>query len=263
MTNWRVSGQPKISTFTQVSAVPSGSAHTKGSWVQVTASTSHDFHGISVFSSSYFQDNRYLIDIATGAGGSEVVVVPNLYKHAGLNINPYIPIYIPAATRIAVRSQTNDTSGNSVEVRLHGVAGTENSNPGGARIINAAVTADTRVGPQIDPGGVANTKSSWVELVASTGHHIKQLLVYIAPNNSATDDPLHLVDIGIGGAGSEQIFIPDLQQYGKDFFPREAVVGYYSFPCDIPQGSRISARASCTLIDATMRLVRVGIWGIG
>lgn len=91
----------------------------------------------------------------------------------------------------------------------------------------------------------ANVKHSWYELSASSPFDASGIIVHAShysgfnANNSAG----HLIDIGIGAAGSEIVLIPDLmfsaQPFGKDS------PAYY-FPISIPAGSRIAARQQCS-----------------
>lgn len=69
------------------------------------------------------------------------------------------------------------------------------------------------------------------------------------------------VDIGIGGVGSEVVLIPDVRFASATdggtrpiFHPR-----YQPFNTYIPAGTRIVARASCSINTATARLLDVGV----
>lgn len=113
---------------------PGGTANTKGSYSQLTASTSYDLLGFilgydtqaqTTGSTSTFQ---VLLDIAVGAGGSEIVILPNIpltickSTTRLFNISPwktaFLPIAIPAGTRIAARAQA---SVNTATARVFGL----------------------------------------------------------------------------------------------------------------------------------------------
>lgn len=102
-------------------SVTTGAANTKGSYAQLSASTSRDYIGFIIgfddgdaaFTST---TTTAVFDIAIGAGGSEQIIVPNYL--AGLvqsgssagtfmagDPSPFIAIPIPAGTRVAVRAQ--------------------------------------------------------------------------------------------------------------------------------------------------------------
>ena len=112
------------------SVAASGSTNTKGSYSQVVASTTMDYIG---FLFTLYDSNntgqvgnagRYLFDIAIGAGGSEVPIVPNLpvvdnTGNTGIH-SLFFPIPIPSGTRIAVRCQCA-TASKTFSTVLHGV----------------------------------------------------------------------------------------------------------------------------------------------
>jgi hypothetical protein len=104
-------------------------------------------------------------------------------------------------------------------------------------------------GTLITPGGVANTKTAWVELVASTAAQADGFIFNIQTGDVGINDCL--VDIGIGGAGSETVLVANiLYSSGTgDSLPEKALC-----PVRIPPGTRISARASST--DTTAVSVR-------
>lgn len=117
---------------------PGGTANTKGSWTQMTASTSHDYDMIFVFvghnNNNLSSTARWLIDIGTGAASSETVVVPDLLKGIGIfeGPNTIFPIYVNIAsgTRVAVRAQCNITDGTDRQIDV-GILGVNLAAPGG------------------------------------------------------------------------------------------------------------------------------------
>ena len=72
-----------------------------------------------------------------------------------------------------------------------------------------------------------------------------------------------LVDVAIGGAGSEQIIIPNRPLVSSalngEFTPH--VLG--PFPVTIPTGSRIAVRGQSTTNDASDRCFDVVVYGVG
>lgn len=113
---------------------PGGTSNTKGSWVQLTASTGIDLAGLILFLGNGNNTVRtaasWLIDIGIGAGGSEQVIVPNLNAGASAgedlvrpNAFPFIPMRIPAGTRLAVRAacNINDATDRLFDAIIHGI----------------------------------------------------------------------------------------------------------------------------------------------
>jgi len=101
---------------------PGATVNTKGSYTQLTASSTADLLGFML--AFDFQNdtagagvqNQFLLDIATGASGSEKVLIPNIAFNFmsdgagdGCYIKPefipFIPCPIPSGTRIAARAQ--------------------------------------------------------------------------------------------------------------------------------------------------------------
>jgi len=106
---------------------PGGTANTKGSWTELTASTSRDVAAITLFFDIKGNaGGRWGVDVGIGAAASEVTIIENL----GVNSEAFRsaarpstigPIWtpIPSGTRIAVRVQCSD---NTATQRNLGVA---------------------------------------------------------------------------------------------------------------------------------------------
>ncbi|GAA0969760.1 hypothetical protein GCM10009555_017480 [Acrocarpospora macrocephala] len=103
-----------------VSVDPGLAANTKGSWSQITASTTNPMRSMLVSIGQQANSGRsvntdWLLDIAIGAGGSELIVIADLHAEVSTSddavepryIGP-IPCNIPAGTRLAARSQASN-----------------------------------------------------------------------------------------------------------------------------------------------------------
>lgn len=99
-----------------------GAANTKGSYAQLSASTSRDYIGFLVGidntgAGTPPATTPFLTDIAIGAAASEVIILPNMQHilnaananayYASPAVSTFFPIAIPASTRVAARSQCN------------------------------------------------------------------------------------------------------------------------------------------------------------
>lgn len=98
---------------------PGAAANTKGAYSQITASVTNDLAGFMLVIDSQSDTTgvvgnvSWLIDVAVGANGSEVVILPNLYQNATsssgvlfyIPLAIYRPIQIRSGTRIAIRAQ--------------------------------------------------------------------------------------------------------------------------------------------------------------
>ena len=114
---------------------PGGTINTKGVYVQLIASTSSRIDSLVVCVTVLTQAIsitaalRWSIDIATGASGSEVIVLPDITLAANNSCNSvrpgllYFPVSIPAGTRIAVRCSciSNNATQRLIAVTLLGM----------------------------------------------------------------------------------------------------------------------------------------------
>ena len=108
----------------------SGTIHTKGSYTQLIAATTYDWHGFYLFTGGVATSaaaTDMLLDIAIGAAASEQVILPNLLvgysaTTAAGGMCWYFPLFIPRGIRIAARCQALIAS-DTTRVTIWGVAG--------------------------------------------------------------------------------------------------------------------------------------------
>lgn len=127
-----------ISGVSGTSVTPSSTANTKGSYSQLAASSSRNYRGffLSIVGNSSTSGGtnsipRVTLDIAIGAAGSEKIILPDFQLGTSTNSSytPYcnwhgkfFPIPIPKGSRIAARSQSNQTNNSgTINMILHGV----------------------------------------------------------------------------------------------------------------------------------------------
>jgi hypothetical protein len=239
-----------------------GSAHSKGSWVELISSTSQDIEWLEVQFDANDGPSSVLVDIGTGAASSEVVVVPDIaffQKFAGSSQAHALtlPISIPSGTRVAARCQG---SGASELVNVSIVGGGADSFGTCSNVDAIGEDSTLSKGTVVDAGGTANTKGSWVELEASTANEYNWVVVCINFNNNTSQQAAdYLVDIGTGAASSETVLIPNIHQ-GTDAFE----IGgkrFHCFQVNIPASTRVAARSQCDLTDVTDRLLDVMLLG--
>lgn len=245
-------------------SVTSGTTNTKGSYTQITASTAFACDGLIVQLANDAADQAdFLVDIAIGAAASEVVVAANLICGSTAETptsSYYLPIAIPAGTRIAARHQSSAaTKVVRVSVMLFSRGAT------GPALLQkcvtlGATTATTR-GTSIDPGGSANTKGSYVQLISATVERYQAIAVGIGNQAQQTrETATWLLDIAIGAAASEKVIVPDLQL--SSAVNRSITPATFFVPVEIPSGVRVSARCASTSNTATKRLFDVVVYGI-
>jgi hypothetical protein len=222
---------------------PSASANTKGSWVQMVASSASDIVCLSIYVHWFSvagADQNLSFDIGVGAGGSEKIIIPDVNFCAKSQFGSYIygahfPIQIPAATRVAVRCQCNLASGDTPNVLLVGYDGAFTADGvSGYDTIGFTATKGTAV----TSGNGA--KGSYTQLVASSAKDYCGFVAVVDTGGVATP-PLvsQLVDIAVGAAASEKIIIPD-QLFG----PFANGIMSPLIPVNVPAGTRLSARVA-------------------
>jgi len=241
------------------------SANTKGTPVELIASTAFASSGFRVFMGASSGAGDYLVDICIGAALSELVIVANIpygSQSAGRVSEVYIPIAIPAGTRISAAIQaTTGARTLGVAITLGG-AGALNMGSFQRAVTYGAATADSG-GTGLDPGGTANTKpAGFTEVISATTAPIRYLLLGFGNrNNSAVTGTSWLVDIAIGASSSELVVVPNFRLSTSGTTDHiEPVIS--SLPVSIPVGSRLSARCQCGTNDATDRLIDIILIGV-
>ena len=96
------------------------------------------------------------------------------------------------------------------------------------KIINSAAASCTA-------NTAAHTKGAWSQIIASTSAEGSWLHVSCSAFNTAATNTASLLDIAIGASGSEVAIISNVAVGG-------ASATYFTFPVQIPSGSRLSAR---------------------
>jgi hypothetical protein len=261
-------------TATSLGTTITGSAaNNKGSMTQLTASTAFDAVGFTATILGFGATaTSGLMDIGIGAAGSEIIIASNLLVSsltaADATVVYFIPVAIPAGTRIAAKCQTNISSSVTmfVSLILWDGAFTQQEGMAGVDAIGANLT--TSQGTVIDPGAVANTKSAYVQLTASTARdYAGFILGFDFGNNTASSAfPAWFVDFAVGGAGSEQIILPNVWVNSEAASPANIMnmtaygAHVYWFP--VPSGTRLAARAQCSSATAAQRTLGVMMYGI-
>jgi hypothetical protein len=110
-------------------------------------------------------------------------------------------------------------------------------------------TANSR-GVTVTAAASTNTKGAWAVLAASTAEDCDILIVTI--NRAGTSNADYLVDIGVGGAGVEQVVVANLLGSNSgtgSLFGVDCVL-----PISIPAATRLTARCQSTTLSAQTRV---------
>jgi hypothetical protein len=102
-----------------------GTVHVKGSYAQIVAATARAYDAIAIWGFvTTATGSAILLDVAIGAAGVEKIILPNVYLEGnGPKSTPggvdFIPLRIPAGTRIAARMQSS-SSGTTLPLLIYG-----------------------------------------------------------------------------------------------------------------------------------------------
>jgi hypothetical protein len=242
------------------------SAHTKGAYVQVFASTDFDWKSMAIFLQNDPVGGAVLtsglLDIAIGGAGSEQIILANLLtSNTPVSLQSiyvplmwhHIPVNIPAGTRISARSQLSAAGSLNSYLVMVGYAGGMPNHPAIGRSTTLGVNTGTTRGVTVTTGAANGTKGSWAEISSSAPHDIRYL-GFIA---SFRDHVLSVVfDIGIGGAGSEVVLVPDIQV--GPWCP-----AFNVYPVSIPAGTRIAMRSAAAFSGGVGRPLDVALVAMG
>jgi len=222
-----------------------GGVGDKGVYVELIPSTTFASTWMMLQILSEFTGGPVLLDLATGAPGSEVIILDDQYTAwrnvsggSGRGSNLSFPMTVPLGTRLSVRvSDTNVavvhrmTLTISDETRPTAVSSTSDSS--GVVIVSA---------------GVVDTYGAWAELIAATTERRRWIVVSMFSPTGVRQGEL---DIGTGSAGNEVPIMKDLPFFKAFNDGGVCSSVYHSFPIDVPAGTRIAARVKDDNVNTT------------
>ena len=230
--------------------IVTGATNTKGSWVQLGVPTLYDIFLVQVYA-TILNNIAIILDVGIGAAGSQIEIISNVYMNANntsLQQNGCLclPISIPAGTTLWARAQSSSAT-QTIYVKLNGYAGIWE---GCAGAEGFGVTLGSTIATTVTASATPFTKGNYAQLVASSAHAYTGLVASIFVN--AGTPYRFFVDIAVGGAGSEQVIIPNIQTSLND--------NLTSFvPVRIPAGTRISARCQNSAAG-NLRVAMIGVF---
>jgi len=242
----------------------SGTANTKGSYTDIGSTTSFDYEWLIVVAGAANTAGNYVFDLAISVGGNRFIIAEDLrfcsLRASNQQWDIYcLPLHVPSGSQLSVRCAASVAS-ITMQVVILGYSSGPFGAPGYSRC-RAFYAPSTSRGITCDPGAVAHTKTR-TQITASTPDRAVALLAYVGPNGDvAAAATRWLFDIETGGAGSEQVLLPNMYLgRGAPYdMPTSQVFGPY--PCDIPASSRMSCNIQCHVTTAGDRSVDVALWG--
>lgn len=220
----------------------------KSAWVELLASTDHDSYGLLLMVNLSFTagaGRNFVLDIGIGASGSEIVVIPDLI--CGM-ANPYpnalyfyFPLFVPAGSRVAVRSQANIANSFRCQISLY-------QQPVRPDLIKAGNYCEVVGGGALPGGGTSITiggasKSAW-QLLGTTVRDLWwwQIGLQVPEADTVVGGNAMLLDLAVGN-GTD--FMPIMQDVMFATGTSEVVYNYpflYGNDRLIPAGSDIYVR---------------------
>ena len=224
--------QPSNGTIRMESTAPDGGSNlvsvsspttnTKGSYVEIVASTSFTYEGFILHMyTNVTTSTRAMLDIAVGAASSEVIIFPDLL----FGVNPtfqfgydlYIPLRVAQGERIAIRFQANVSS----QTNFMGITGMSKGQayrPIYSRVVVLGEDTSDTTGVTVDITS-ANTKSAYVSLGTLPDgdiNGVKAIMLALGDNfSTAQSTDAFFFDLAIGTATNEEIIIPDIYQWSN------------------------------------------------
>ena len=241
------------------------SANTKGTYVDIGGATAFDYELLQLFVYQGVVVADFTVDLALSDGANRWIIAQDLRyaaSFAGLENSKWIlPLHVPKGSQLSARVQCS-TGGSAVDILLHGFSQGLMGAPGYSRceVINAIATSR---GVAVDPGGTANTKGTYQQLVASTARDYMALAAFVGNNGDFVHAASQnmLLDIAIGAAAAEVELLKNVALAAAvtqdSWDPRS--LGPYPF--DIPSGSRLAARSQCSVTTASDRTCDVSVYG--
>lgn len=243
---WQFFPKPPNETGS-VSVAANSSAHTKGAWTEIIASTSVDatLLLINVTAIGVSSTNTAtLVDVALGSSGNEVAVVSNVavggaaqVAAAGTDEGLYLPlpVYIPAGSRISARIQSVVTGGKTATVRAQTFSL--------GRI--APSSAISIGGNTATSGGVqmSGASGTYVEVIASTAQDFSALSIVPSIESNNVVGAVLTYTLAIGAAGSEvDIDALRFQVLGTEQIATNRPYDFNLVARSIPSGTRLSIK---------------------
>jgi hypothetical protein len=249
--------------FGSAAATASATAHTKGAWAQLIASTAAEAGLMMIRAESVSTaatETSMLLDIGVGASGSETPIMENLAiggasasSSASNGLLAPLPVRIPSGSRVSCRIQAlipSDTC--TVSATLFAVNARQML-PTSVDVIGTD-TATSR------GTAFAGALNAWTQITASTSQRYRAL--FAVPSVIGTDiiSFNRDLEIAIGPAGSEV----EIGRVYVDFRNTESVFHdsrffYAPIACDIPAGSRLSVRTPVSANPDRYGVCLVGI----
>jgi len=196
---WETYGQVQRGLATAVSVTCSTTAHTKGAWTEVIASTSGnaDFLVIGAFSSTNSTDTASLFDVGFGAAGAETAKIENVAIGSWFYMTVVVPFAVPSGTRIAIRAQSIVTGGKTISFFVQAFDSGNYANAPTAVDVIGTSTATSR------GTALSTTAGTYAQVTASTANAYKAIAIVPSAADASLSGYNQTYTLATGAAGAE------------------------------------------------------------
>lgn len=252
---------PAFTNSANIVVSTAATAGTKGAWTVLQASTAFDADGCIVILNWGSGGRITLVDIGIGGSGAEIPIASDLpYEQVATQAQRaetfYLPLSIPAGSRISARANISGTGTRNIGVTVYPIA----SEYLGLVELSMATTYGFAATPTLTTltCSTVNVKGTYQVLSASTTADIKAVIPVFARSAAPTASTDYRVDFSVGANGAEIVVLPDLytgvtSNAGSSPEPST----YPPIPLDIVQGSRLTARCQSSVIANTIDVALV------
>jgi hypothetical protein len=238
------------------------SAHTKGSWSEIIASSASNSSlvVISVNAFTTATDTSTLLDIGTGASGSETAIIENIAVGGAGTANSNIsyifpvPFKIASGTRIAARIQSLVTGGKTATIRVN-LINTGDYDQAPTSVDVSGTNTATSTGT-----AMSGASGTWVQVIASTTRAYRGVVMVpnLASNDVLNIQPL-IYELGTGASASE-VVIGQVENHtsNSEFVGIRAIFSPLISKA-IPSGTRLAVRHNISSNPSRYGVTLIGI----
>jgi len=249
-----------INVSSIVTLTASSTAHTKGSWSQLIASTSANASYIIIDAgdvNTSGANTATLLDIGTGASGSETTLIGNVAIGSATRTAPRapfafgVPIQIPSGVRLSARIQSVVTS-KTATIRIFTFdLGDYAAAPTSVDVIGT----DTATSAGTAMSGASGT---WTQVIASTTRAYRAVVAVPSASDTVVAGITIQFTVGKGAAGSEteigRVFgqFSDIETAGMGVLPT-------LIPASVASGTRLAVRHDIAALPGPYDITLIGI----
>lgn len=196
----------RSTTSSATTITANSTAHTKGAWTELIASTPEAATLLWVTVASVGANatqTSTLLDIAVGGAGAETAIASDIpiggadSASGGRTWSLALPIAVAAGARISARIQSVVTGGKTAVVTISTLTGGSHTPATSPLVTMGSSTATS--------AGTVTAAGSWTQITASTAAAYRYLIPVPSLDTATAAGTTTPLEIGTGGAGNEVV----------------------------------------------------------